>query len=142
MKVFFYHINEDEMAYMKTANKTHLVLGATEKKLSATTSFLTHGYDCAVITPLDDARAHIIEQLRLNGVRYIVVRGKDYSNVDLTEAGSLGIHVANIPAIVGDSITQVADTIFYNILEWKAGLRPENEVTPEIHFISAGGNKK
>jgi D-lactate dehydrogenase len=36
-----------------------------------------------------------------------------------------------------EALTNIADTTFYNILEWQAGLQPENELSHAIHLISA-----
>jgi D-lactate dehydrogenase len=41
-----------------------------------------------------------------------------------------------------EALNNIADTTFYNILEWQSGLTPENELTSQHRLISAGDNKK
>jgi D-lactate dehydrogenase len=41
-----------------------------------------------------------------------------------------------------EALTNIADTTFYNILEWQAGLSPENELTGPHRLISAGDSKR
>jgi D-lactate dehydrogenase len=41
-----------------------------------------------------------------------------------------------------EALKNIADTTFYNILEWQAGLSPENELTGPHRLISAGDSKR
>jgi len=40
-----------------------------------------------------------------------------------------------------EALTNIAETTFYNLLEWNEGFRSDNELTTSSKFISAFGSK-
>jgi len=45
----------------------------------------------------DDVSTHVLRELRLFGVKYIAARSAGYDNIDIAEAESMDMHVANVP---------------------------------------------
>lgn len=148
MKVLFFNVQAEEVSYLESANKTHLVLEFISEPLTLKNSIKAKGFEYLSITASDRLTKPLIEQLHIEGVRFVAIREAAYDKIDIPEAASLGLRIANVPGFVRqqnatpEEYKNMAETTFYNLLEWQSGLRPDNELTSEIHFISAAGNKK
>jgi D-lactate dehydrogenase len=97
MKILVYSAKDFEIPFLRKANLLHLDLDFTDKPLNSHTSSLSKGYDCISVFTNDDASTHVLRELQLFGVKYIAARSAGYDNIDLSEAESLGMHVANVP---------------------------------------------
>jgi D-lactate dehydrogenase len=108
MRILVYSSKEFEIPYLKKANHLHFDLEFTSQQLNTDTAFLAKGFDCVSIFTNDDASAHVIRELHLFGIKYIAIRAAGYDNVDIREAESLGMHVANVPEYSPHSIAEHA----------------------------------
>jgi D-lactate dehydrogenase len=97
MKILVYSAKQFEIPFLRKANLLHLDMDFTDKPLNSHTSALAKGYDCISVFTNDDVSAHVLRELNLFGVRYIAARSAGYDNIDIAEAESLGMHVANVP---------------------------------------------
>jgi D-lactate dehydrogenase len=97
MKILVYSAKDFEIPFLKRANVVHLDLDFTDKGLSIQTAPLSKGYDCICVFTNDDVSTHVLRELKLFGVKYIAARSAGTDNIDLAEAGSLDMHVANVP---------------------------------------------
>lgn len=98
MRVLFYSAKKFEIPYLDKSNHLHLEVGYTDKPLKLETAQLAKGYDCISVFVNDDVSNHVLAELKLFGVKFIAVRAAGYDNVDVHEAETLGIRVANVPA--------------------------------------------
>ena len=97
MKILVYSAKDFEIPFLRRANILHLDLDFTDKSLSYHTASLSKGYDCVSVFTNDDVSTHVLRELKLFGVKYIAARSAGYDNIDIREAESMDMHVANVP---------------------------------------------
>ena len=85
------------MPYIREAIPKGTEATFISEALSAKTVERARGYDAVSIFTSDDAQAGVLKQLKIAGVRFVVVRAAGYDNVDIQAANSEGVRVANVP---------------------------------------------
>ena len=77
------------------------------------------------------------------GIFFADLTGKHIEDPDLVKLLSMkNVLVTPHQAFATyEALTNIADTTFYNILEWKEGLTPDNELTHHPSFIAAYDSK-
>jgi D-lactate dehydrogenase len=108
MRILVFSAKEFEIPYLNKANHIHFDVEYTDKQLNIESAVLAKGFDCISIFTNDDASAHVLRELHLFGVNYIAVRAAGFDNVDINEAESLGMQVANVPEYSPYSIAEHA----------------------------------
>ena len=97
MKILVYSAKDFEIPFMNRANRLHLDIEYTMEPLNINTAHLTKGFQCISVFTNDDVSAHVLREVKLFGVNYIAIRAAGFDNIDLSEAESLGLKVANVP---------------------------------------------
>lgn len=95
MRTLFYNTKSYERNFLEHAKAEHTVL-YTSEGLTTQTVGLAKGFESISIFATDTADAPVLRALKMIGVRYITIRSPNYENVDIAEANSQGIHVANV----------------------------------------------
>ena len=97
MKIFVYSTHRFEKPFLlKEANHQHeLIFSAYSLQLH--TAKLAKGCNAIVAFTYDDLSAEVLDELYLNGIRYIALRSVGYDHINLSKAKELGIKVANVP---------------------------------------------
>lgn len=96
MKTIFYSTKQFERPYLEAAVPQKEAEYVAEA-LSVKTASLAKGFDCVSVFSADDASAAVLQLLQKNGVRYITTRAAGYDNIDIAEANTLELVVANVP---------------------------------------------
>lgn len=108
MKTIIYSSHEFEKSYFEQVGTAKHELFFCEQGLSVETAILSKGFDAVGLFANDDASAEVLELLKANGVRFIVLRSAGYNNVDLHKARQLGLRVARVPAYSPFSVAEHA----------------------------------
>ncbi|MBL7696891.1 MAG: 2-hydroxyacid dehydrogenase [Chitinophagaceae bacterium] len=108
MRILVFSAKEFEISYLNKANHIHFDVEFANKQLDIETAALAKGFNCISIFTNDDCSAAVLNELHLFGVKYIAVRAAGFDNVDIHEAGRLGMHVANVPEYSPYSIAEHA----------------------------------
>lgn len=98
MKLAFYSTYGFEKDFLIKNNRNNVDVTFFETPLNIHTAILSQGFDAICIFVNDDCNADVLEQLKLNGVQYILLRSAGFNHIDLQKAKELGIKVANVPS--------------------------------------------
>lgn len=93
--VFSTHIFEKSILQQAANSKHELVL--IDVPLSATTAVLAQNCEAVSIFVNDDASEAVLQKLKEQGIRFLVLRSAGFNNVDIKAAETLGIKVARVP---------------------------------------------
>jgi D-lactate dehydrogenase len=97
MKTLVYNIQGFDKPFLTKAAVGKHELAFTEQLLNETTALLAKGFQVVSLFTSDNASAEVLAKLNECGVKYIALRSAGCDHVDLAEAKSLGIKVANVP---------------------------------------------
>ncbi|HEY1025483.1 MAG TPA: NAD(P)-dependent oxidoreductase [Sphingobacteriaceae bacterium] len=111
MKAVAYSIKPFEKELLIKANEKKHEITLISNRLSFDTISYAQGKDAVLVFSCDDVSAPILQKLKEMGVKYIATRSTGTDHIDITEAGRLGIKVANIPAYSPESIAEHAMTL-------------------------------
>jgi D-lactate dehydrogenase len=98
MKILVYSIQGFVKPFLVKAAVGKHELHFTEQPLNENTAHLSKGFEAIALFTSDNASAEVLAKLKECGVKFIALRSVGYDHVDLAEAKSLGIKVANVPA--------------------------------------------
>lgn len=88
----------DELAEDKGEGAYNCDISYFDSRLTSETVHLTQGFDAVCIFVTDEASRDVIEKMKENGVRLILLRCAGYNNVDLAAARECGMTVLRVPA--------------------------------------------
>jgi D-lactate dehydrogenase len=108
MKIIFYSTKDFELPYLLQANTKNCIIRLATESLSLATTAMAKDAEVVSVFTGDDVSAPVIEQLYLQGVRYITTRAAGYDNIDIQKANELGIAVANVPEYSPHAIAEHA----------------------------------
>lgn len=104
MKVAIYSTHPFEKSYIIAANDTSTPVRQERHELQfiATylrkdTASLSLGFEAISMFVNDDGTAPVLESLKANGVKFIVLRSAGHNHIDLVAAKKLGLQVAYVP---------------------------------------------
>ena len=83
---------------LKNWPKTRAKALTTDSRLTAETVHLCRGFDAVCMFVNDEAPRPVVEQMKKNGIRLILLRCAGFNNVDLDAAKECGITVLRVPA--------------------------------------------
>ena len=98
MKMAFYSTYGFEKEFLTQNNANNVAISFFETSLNNQTAVLSKDFDAVCVFVNDDCSAAILEQLKLNGVKYILLRSAGFNHIDLPKAKELGFKVANVPS--------------------------------------------
>ena len=96
MNVTVFSTQTFERDFLQQANADRHHLQLLAGGLGVKTVPLAQGSLAVSVFTADEASCPMLEQLWAHGVRYLLVRATDHSNVDLATAHRLGLRVANV----------------------------------------------
>ena len=140
MKIIFYSTNPLEKKYLTDENKFHQLNFCFEPLNKANVHLAEH-FDVVSVCAADIVSVDVLRELKSLNVRFILVRAKNFENIDVDAARHIGITVADIPALPGKSffikhrLEHIATTTFATIDRWTRNQHSPNELTshqPEI----------
>ncbi len=108
MKILFYSTKDFEKTYLLSASNNMQHVTFIADALSMQTAGNAKGFDAFFIFTNYDAIESVLEELYINGVKFIAVRAVGYDNVDLQIANDLGMRVANVPEYSPYAIAEYA----------------------------------
>jgi D-lactate dehydrogenase len=111
MKILVYSARPYDQPVLQVAAAGNHEISFTSERLSLDTVDLACGCDAVAIFTSDDASALVLEKLRANEVRFVLLRSAGYDHVDLTKAETLGIRVANVPEYSPYSVAEHGVTL-------------------------------
>ncbi len=111
MKAVAYSIKSCEKELLIKVNSKKHDITLISNRLTADTISYAEGKEAVLVFSCDDVSAPILRRLKEMGVKYIVTRSTGTDHINLSEAKSLGIKVANIPAYSPESIAEHALTL-------------------------------
>ncbi|GAB3241387.1 2-hydroxyacid dehydrogenase [Hymenobacter seoulensis] len=97
MHVTVYSARNYEWPFLLQATASHHVLHLRAEALGLASAERAQGSEAVAIFANDDASAPVLARLAELGVRYVVVRGAGFDQVDLAAAQRLGVRVATVP---------------------------------------------
>lgn len=97
MEIAFYSTHQFERPYLEAEKTAKHQLRLLDVALSPHTVVMSKGCEAVSIFVNDDASSEVLELLKLQGVKFLLLRSAGYNNVDITKAGRLGIQVVNVP---------------------------------------------
>ncbi len=98
MKIAVYSFHKFEKSFLEQANNGINEMQFFDVRLTIDTALLCKGFDAVSLFVSDDASAPVLEKLRDQKIRFIVLRSAGYNNVDVAKATEFGIRVARVPA--------------------------------------------
>lgn len=110
MKILFYDTKPyDQESFSKILHKYEgITVDFLKTDISRYTVNLSKGYDAVCVFVASDVNGEIIEKLRENGVKLILLRCAGYNNVDLEKAKECGITVMHVPAYSPEAVAEHA----------------------------------
>lgn len=115
---------------IKANNKKHDIT-LISNRLTLDTISYAKGKDAVLAFSCDDLSAPILARLKEMGVKYISTRSTGTDHIDISEAGRLGLKVANIPAYSPESIAEHAVSL---ILSLSRNIIPAHKQMLEYDF--------
>jgi D-lactate dehydrogenase len=99
MRVAVFSTKPYDRAFLTAANERHgHTLTFFEPRLVPETAVLAAGHDAVCVFVNDQLSAGVLGALAEQGVRAVALRSAGFNNVDLEEAGKLGLAVVRVPA--------------------------------------------
>lgn len=99
MKIAFYDTRSyDKESFLKSNEKFGYEIDFFDFKLNEKTAIASKGFDAVCIFVNDTANKSVINILKENGVRLIILRCAGFNNVDLKAASDAHIKVLRVPA--------------------------------------------
>ena len=98
MVTVIYSTHKFERSFIETANKGKHEMVFLDVPLNKTTAILAKDAEAVSIFVNDDAGKEVVEQLKQQGVKFLVLRSAGFNNVDLKATQQAGIRVARVPA--------------------------------------------
>ena len=92
-KIFFEELAKDKGEGAYNCDITYF-----DNRLTAETVHLCRGFDAVCMFVNDEAPRPVVEQMKKNGIRLILLRCAGFNNVDLDAAKECGITVLRVPA--------------------------------------------
>ena len=92
-KIFFEELAKDKGEGAYNCDITYF-----DSRLTAETVHLCRGFDAVCMFVNDEAPRAVVEQMKKNGIRLILLRCAGFNNVDLDAAKECGITVLRVPA--------------------------------------------
>ena len=92
-KIFFEELAKDKGEGAYNCDITYF-----DSRLTAETVHLCRGFDAVCMFVNDEAPRPVVEQMKKNGIRLILLRCAGFNNVDLDAAKECGITVLRVPA--------------------------------------------
>lgn len=110
MKILFYDTKPyDRESFSGILHKYEgITVDFLKTDISRYTVNLSKGYDAVCVFVASDVNGEIIEKLRENGVKLILLRCAGYNNVDLKKAKECGITVMHVPAYSPEAVAEHA----------------------------------
>ena len=110
MNILFYGTRDYDQRFFENMKKDYPDIDITfiESNLYRETASLASGYDgiCAFVNA--DLGADVIEELRYQGIRLILMRCAGYNNVDLEKAEECDIKVLRVPGYSPEAVAEHA----------------------------------
>lgn len=111
MKIAIYNARRFEKPFLEGAAAHQHDLFYVVYLLDERTVKYSKGCEAIMIFTLCDASGKVLDMLKENGVRFLVLRCAGYDNVDLNWSKKVGIKVANVPAYSPYSVAEHALTL-------------------------------
>lgn len=92
-KIFFEELAKDKGEGAYNCDITYF-----DSRLTSETVHLCQGFDAVCMFVNDEAPREVVEQMKKNGIRLILLRCAGFNNVDLDAAKECGITVLRVPA--------------------------------------------
>jgi D-lactate dehydrogenase len=108
MKVTVFSAKPFEIRYLRKANQGRHDLHFVKEALTQDTLAHARGCQAIAIFSNDNASGPVLQGLKELGIRYVALRSAGYDHVDLEQARSLHLRVANVPAYSPFSIAEHA----------------------------------
>lgn len=110
MKILFYDTKKYDKDSFEKALKEYpdISLDYLDTDLSVQTASLTKGYDAVCAFVSSDVSAPVIEKLKENGVKLILMRCAGFNNVDIDKAKECGITVLRVPGYSPEAVAEHA----------------------------------
>jgi len=96
MKVAIFSAHEFEKPYLDRACNKKYTLEFLPARLTLETASLANGCEAVSIFVNDDGSAPVLNALKKNGVRFLLLRSAGFNHVDVEEAHKLEIRVARV----------------------------------------------
>lgn len=107
MKIAIFSTHSYDETFLRSANTGH-ELAFFVVPLNEQTATLTRGFDAVCVFVNDHVDGQVIETLKINGVKLIVLRSAGFNNVDLKTADAAGIPVLRVPAYSPQAVAEHA----------------------------------
>lgn len=117
LKVAFYGTKEYDRIYFDELAKDigegayNVDITYFSSRLTSETAHLSQGFDAVCIFVNDEAPAEVVEALKENGVRLILLRCAGFNNVDLEAAKACGMTILRVPAYSPSAVAEHAMAI-------------------------------
>lgn len=117
LKVAFYGTKDYDRIYFEELAKDvgegayNVDMTYFTSRLTSETVHLSKGFDAVCLFVNDEAPAEVVEALRENGVRLILLRCAGFNNVDLETAKKCGITILRVPAYSPSAVAEHAMAI-------------------------------
>lgn len=106
MNIAVFSFKSFEKAFLEKANTQSHHLFYYNERLTSNTIHLANNCEAIFIFTNDDLGKENLHALNKAGVKYICSRSAGTDNIDLQEAGKLGIKIANVPAYSPNAIAE------------------------------------
>lgn len=120
MKAIAYSIKPYEKESLILANGKKHDLTLISNELNDKTILYAIGKEAVIVSQLDLLDAPILQELWQKSVKYIIVRSKETSRIDLTVATRIGFKIANVPGS-DQSVDAISRSIIRNLNAWENG---------------------
>lgn len=105
MKIAVFSTHRYDRDFLDRFNTGHDIT-YYELALNSQTVALTRGADAICVFVNDTVNAAVLEELRINGVRLILLRCAGFNNVDTTKAKEMGITVLRVPSYSPEAVAE------------------------------------
>lgn len=120
MKAIAYSIKPYEKESLILANGKKHDLTLISNELNDKTILYAIGKEAVIVSTSDLLDAPILQELWQKGVKYIIVRSKETTLIDLKTATRIGFKIANVPG-TDQSVDAVSISVIRNLNAWEKG---------------------
>ncbi len=112
MKIAVFSTKQYDQKFLLAANgAVEHEFNFFEEKLNSNTVFLAQGHDAICCFVNDILTAHVLDQLKAFGIKFIALRCAGFNQVDIRHADSIGIKVTHVPAYSPYAVAEFALTL-------------------------------
>ena len=120
MKAIAYSIKPYEKESLILANGKKHDLTLISNELNEKTMLYAIGKEAVLVAHTDHLTTAILQELWQKGVKYIIIRSKETTCIDLTVATRIGFKIANVPG-QDQSIDAISLSVIRNLNVWEKG---------------------